>query len=118
MVKRRQVVGPPLSARMRDMLQKKAYILIRSYSIIPKEISIQVQFNRLFPDLVEQDAVKLIHEKSKDIKVEVDQEMMNFLNIDDKNWLEPLKSDERSGAEDSEPFIDYPGEFIFFFFWG
>lgn len=114
MVKRRTVVGPPLSARMRDMLQKKAYILIRSYSIVPKEISVKVQFNRLFPDQVEQDAVKIIHEKAKDIKVEVDQEMMSFLNIegDDKSWLPALSDLQRSGGEDSEPFIHYPGKFV------
>ena len=109
MVKRRKVLGPPLSARMRDMLQKKAYILIRSYSIVPKEVSDKVQFNRLFPDAVEQDAVKIIHEKAKDIKVEVDQEMMNFLNIDDKNWLPNMSSQSRSGEEGNEPFVDYPG---------
>ena len=118
MVKRRTVVGPPLSARMRDMLQKKAYILIRSYSIVPKEISVKVQFNRLFPDQVEQDAVKIIHEKAKDIKVEVDQEMMSFLNIegDDKSWLPALSDLQRSGGEDSEPFIHYPGKFVIYFF--
>ena len=98
----------------RDMLQKKAYILIRSYSIVPKEISGKVQFNRLFPDQVEQDAVKIIHEKAKDIKVEVDQEMMSFLNIegDDKSWLPALSDLQRSGGEDSEPFIHYPGKFV------
>ena len=102
----------------RDMLQKKAYILIRSYSIVPKEISGKVQFNRLFPDQVEQDAVKIIHEKAKDIKVEVDQEMMSFLNIegDDKSWLPALSDLQRSGGEDSEPFIHYPGKFHFYFF--
>ena len=96
------------------MLQKKAYILIRSYSIVPKEISGKVQFNRLFPDQVEQDAVKIIHEKAKDIKVEVDQEMMSFLNIegDDKSWLPALSDLQRSGGEDSEPFIHYPGKFV------
>ena len=101
----------------RDMLQKKAYILIRSYSIVPKEISGKVQFNRLFPDQVEQDAVKIIHEKAKDIKVEVDQEMMSFLNIegDDKSWLPALSDLQRSGGEDSEPFIHYPGKFVISF---
>ena len=108
LVKRRKVLGPPLSARMRDMLQKKAYILIRSYSIVSREVSIKVQFNRLFPDTVEQEAVKIMHEKAKDMKVEVDQEMMNILNLDDKTWL-PVSTatgrEKKSRQLETEPTI-------------
>ena len=107
LVKRRKILGPPLSARLKDLCQKKAYILIRSYSIVEKKVSDKVQFNKAFPDAVEQEAVKIIHDKSKDVKVEFDTEMMQFLNIDEKNWLPPLKhQDERAG---NEVFVDVPG---------
>lgn len=105
-VKRRTILGPPLALRVRDLVQKKAYILIRSYSIVDIDKSKEVQWNKSFPPAIEQEAVKIIHDKSKDIKLEPDQEMMQFLNLDDSAYFPELKVVEGHGEE---PFIDHPG---------
>ncbi len=117
LVKRRDVLGPPLSLRVCDLLQKRTYVLIRSHTIVDKDVSKLVQWNKSFPATVEQDALRIIHFKGGEIKLEPDQEIMKMLDLNEQKTVVPSLDVEAEGGDEGssiaekekEPFVNVPG---------
>lgn len=103
LIKRRPLEGPPNSHKMRESLKRRVYVLIKAGVVVSKEISVRVQCNVSFPNIINQEMAKALHGRDEGVKAEVDE----IFDPEDASWIPPLTKVEPKA--NPEPFIDSPG---------